>query len=142
MQRVHLVWVGYAVLIVALLCIAFIAGRATAEPSLANAQTGPEVAPLEVEGATSFYCTVNNVAAYETRIHLRCDASPGDGVYYFAYATDPAHFSAANQILAVANTAFALGRPVYVYYQSDSSYNPPGCHTSDCRGLTGVSMVQ
>jgi hypothetical protein len=142
MQRVRFVWIGRAVLVIALLCTAFIAGWATARPNPASAQTGASADPLEVRNANSFYCNVNNVAAFETRIHLRCSTSPGEGVYYFAYASDPAHFSTANQILAVANTAFALGKPVWVYYHADSSLNPPGCSPSDCRGLTGVSMVQ
>jgi hypothetical protein len=136
------VWIGYAVLLIALLGIAFLAGRAAARPSVASAQAQAGADLLAVPNAASFYCSVNNVAAFDTRVHLRCTTSPGGGIYYFAYASDPAHFSTANQILAVANTAFALGKPVWVYYNSDSSLNPPGCNAGDCRGLVGVSMVQ
>lgn len=141
-KRQPFVWIGYAVLLTALLGIAFLAGRAAARPNMASAQAQTGADPLAGPNAASFSCSVNNVAAFDTRIHLRCTTSPGGGIYYFAYASDPAHFSTANQILAVANTAFALGKPVYVYYNSNSSLNPPGCNVSDCRGLVGVSMVQ
>ena len=47
----------------------------------------------------------------------------------------------ANRLLAVAQTAYALGKPVWVYYVSSTSSNPPGCNTGDCRFLTGPSMV-
>jgi len=141
MKRQPFVWIGYAVLLIALLGIAFLAGRIAARPNVADAQAPASVDPLAVPNAASFSCSVDNVAAFENRVHLRCTTSPGGGIYYFAYASDPAHFSAANQMLAVANTAFALGKPVVVFYNSDSSLNPPGCNVGDCRGLVGVSML-
>jgi hypothetical protein len=142
MKRQTIVWIGYAVLLTALLGIAFLAGRAAVRSNVASAQAQGGANPLLVPNAASFACSVSNVAAFENRVHLRCTTSPGGGIYYFAYASDPAHFSTANQILAVANTAFALGKPVWVYYNISSSLNPPGCNTGDCRGLVGVSMVQ
>jgi hypothetical protein len=92
--------------------------------------------------ASTFYCSlITNVAIFENRIHLRCSNS-NDGISYYAYPTDPSHVATANQILAIANTAFALNESVWVFYNSSSYLNPPGCYANDCRGLVGVSMVQ
>jgi hypothetical protein len=44
-------------------------------------------------------------------------------------------------MLAVAQTAFALGKGVVIFNQTSSSYNPAKCNTGDCRLLTGLSMV-
>lgn len=142
MKRRIFVWIGYTVLLTALLSIAFLAGRVAARPDVASAQAPAGADPLVVPNAASFGCTVDNVAAFNNRIHLHCTTAPIAGVTYFAYASDPAHFSTANQMLAVANTAFALGKPVVVFYNSDSSLNPPGCNAGDCRGLVGVSMLE
>jgi hypothetical protein len=143
MRRESFASIVYGVPVIALLGGAYIAGRATSNRSLASAQAGAAAGPLAVPHASSFLCTVNNVAAFDNRVHVRCTSSPGGGgIYCFGYPSDPAHFSTANQILAVANTAFALGRPAWVYYHSSSSMNPTGCNTGDCRGLFGVSMVE
>ncbi len=97
------------------------------------------VAPL----VANFACTVNGVASFgdaNARIHVRC-AQSQSGVTYFAYPDDPAHVAVADQMLAVANTAFALGKTVYIYYDTNSADNPAGCNGADCRLLLGISMV-
>ena len=105
-------------------------------PALAQEGTGSDRIP-----EASFYCpSVNNIAAFDNRIHLRCSQANG-GVTYYAYPNDLEHATVANQILAIASSAFTLNRGIWLYYNSDSSLNPPGCNVSDCRGLTGVSMI-
>jgi hypothetical protein len=128
-----------------LLIVIFFAGQALASSVTTHAQEEvnegmPEIP--EVPNAATFYClSVNGVATFENRVHLRCSNSNGS-INYYAYATDPTHIATANQILAIANTAFALGEGVWVYYNSNSDLNPPGCYVGDCRGLVGVSMVK
>jgi len=144
MKKKVLVWGGYSTLIVILLIVNFFAGQALARPETTRAKEEVnEPIPDDPDApSANFYCSsVNNVAAFENRVHLRCSNSNG-GIIYYAYATDPAHVATANQILAIANTAFALGKGVWVYYNSSSTLNPPGCNTGDCRGLIGVSMIQ
>jgi hypothetical protein len=132
-----------AVLILAVLGLlagSFFAGRLLAGPEVAKARAeASSVSPASPEA--SHYCSVNNVAAFDNRIHVRCSTSPGGGVIYFAHPTGSSNGYTANRLLAVAQTAYALGKPVWVYYVSSSSSNPPGCNLGDCRLLTGISMV-
>lgn len=138
------VWGKTIALVIALLGISFYAGRVLARPvTSGQAQVNIQTDGADIPNApdASFTCPIiNNIAAFNNRIHLRCSNSNG-GILYYAYANDPAHATVANQILAVSNTAFALGSGVYVYYYTDSSLNPPGCNVNDCRGLSGVSIV-
>jgi hypothetical protein len=130
----------FIVAVLGLLAGSFAAGRRLVATQAASAQAAAApAAPASPEA--SFACTVDNVAAFNNRIHLRCTSSPGSGIYYFAYPTTSGEGYTANRLLAVAQTAFALGKPVWVYYVSSSASNPPGCNTGDCRLLTGISMV-
>jgi hypothetical protein len=138
------IWVGSISLIVLLLMAIFYAGQAMARSQPARAQAGLSESMPNLPNSPDYsthLCYVNNVAAFETRIHIRCSNPTAAGIAYFAYPTDAAHAVTANQILAIGNSAFALGADVWMYYNLDSAYNPPGCNTSDCRGLVGVSMV-
>jgi hypothetical protein len=31
---------------------------------------------------------------------------------------------------------------VAIFYDADSAHNPPGCYTTDCRLLLGISMIE
>jgi hypothetical protein len=129
----------FVLAVVGLLAGSFVAGRLLAGPEGAQAQAGANsVSPASPEA--NLYCHVNNVAAFDNRIHLRCDESVGS-IRYFAYPTGSSSGWTANRMLAVAQTAYALGKPVWVYYVSSSDSNPTDCNTGDCRLLTGVSMV-
>ena len=144
MKKKVLIWGGSVTLIVVLLIVVFLAGQILARSGTTLAQEDLNKSMPSFPNAPdaiSFKCTVDNVAAFENRIHLRCNNPYNTTIYYFAYPTDSAHTATANQILAIANTAFALGKPVWVYFNSSSADNPPGCNTGDCRGLVGVSMV-
>ncbi len=107
-------------------------------------EPGPDSGAPQAGDAGPHACTIVNIAAFETRIHVRC-ASPAtvgpDDVYYFAASADGANTMSANRYLALLNTAYALSKPVYVYYDSDSSSNPPGCNTNDCRGISWIYIV-
>lgn len=130
----------FVLVVFALLAGSFVAGRLLAGSEGAQAQAEANfVSPAGPEA--NFPCNINNVAAFDNRIHLRCDTSPGSGIWYFAYPTGSSNGYTANRMLAVAQTAYALGKPVWVYYDSYSSSNPPGCNPGDCRLLTGISMV-
>lgn len=130
----------YLTVLVVLLLLSFFAGRMVMNVTDVSAQTDPVPAGPAEPSASPFYCTVNNVAVFESRIHVRC--SPADGVIaYFAYPTDLTHSQQASRYLALANSAFALGKHVWVYYDTNSAHNPSGCNTTDCRLLLGLSMV-
>lgn len=130
----------FVLVVFGLLAGSFFAGRLLAEPEVAQAHAEiTSASPTSIEA--SFYCTVNNVAAFDNRIHLRCTLPSSEGATYFAHPTGSSNGYTASRMLAVAQTAYALGKPVWVYYVSSSSSNPPGCNLGDCRLLTGVSMV-
>jgi hypothetical protein len=130
----------YILAVFGLLAGSFFAGRLLTGPQGAKAHAEvTSVSPASLEA--SFSCYVNNVAAFDNRIHLRCSTSPDGNIWYYAYPTGSSNGYTASRMLAVAQTAYALGKPVWVYYVSSSSSNPPGCYTGDCRLLTGVSMV-
>ena len=138
--------VGFSTLIVILLIVVFSAGQVLARPATTLAQEDLNESLPSFPNATdaTFGCvTVDNVAVFEDRIYIRCsNPIPNTTILYFAYPTDPAHIATANQMLAVANTAFAYGEGVVIFYNSNSVLNPSGCNISDCRGLVGVSMVK
>jgi hypothetical protein len=129
------------IVVVAMATVSFLAGRAFIGSRVSRAQGA--VSPSAPAGPdASFTCTnVNNVAAFDNRIHLRCSQANGS-VLYYAYPTNGSNGYTANRMLAVAQTAFALGNVTFVYYDADSSHNPPGCNASDCRLLVGISIVQ
>jgi hypothetical protein len=138
------VWGRYAALTIVLLVVSFYAGQALTNPTSSvraqeNIQTSAPNIPDEPNDW--FECSpVREIAAFSNRIHVRCYTANGS-IYYYAYPNDSAHSSVANQMLAVGNTAFALGKGVIVYYNADPSLNPPGCNTGDCRGLWGISII-
>lgn len=142
MKHKHLVWIVYCVLIAGLIAGSFYAGKALAHPTVASAQeTAGSNAP-DMPNASHFACNnISSVAAFDNRVHLRCATANGSIIYY-AYATDRAHATTANEILAIGNTALALGKAVELFYNADPALNPPGCGSGDCRGLVGVDMYQ
>lgn len=132
--------------VAALLVGSFLAGRTFAGGRVIHAQSeGVPAAPAD-PSFSAFYCSdVNNVAAFDNRIHLRCATTNNVGgslVRYYAYPTSSSGGWTANRMLAVAQIAYALNRPVWIYYEANTAYNPPGCNTGDCRLVVGVSMVE
>jgi len=137
MNHKYRIWIFYAVLVLGLVAGSFLFGSLREGPRTVRAQ---DVLAPEAPGGNPFYCTIVDVAVYENRIHVQC--FPGDGgIFYFAYATDSAHSSTANRLLAVANSAYAVGDHLWVLYDSNSSHNPPGCLVSDCRLMVGLAWA-
>lgn len=85
-------------------------------------------------------CTPENIAAYTTRVHVKCTAAVG-GIQYFAVSTSNAAFAA--RTLSVLSTAQVAGRTLNILYEPDDTSNlPPGCMESDCRALLAASFGQ
>jgi hypothetical protein len=128
--------------VLALLAGSFLAGRALAGSRVVRAQSEVSLAAPADPAYTSYSCSaLNNVAAFDNRIHVRCVTANGS-IQYYAYPTTGSNGYTANRMLAVAQTAFALGEGLVIFYQASTSYNPPGCNTGDCRLLVGLSMVK
>lgn len=111
----------------------------------AEAQSGtPETgsgAPSAVDGGP-FHCTISNIAVFTSRIHVHCTtAIPNTSISYFAASGDRAHELSTNRFLVMLNTAYSLGKPVYIYYLDSASSNPPGCNSGDCRAIDWIFIV-
>lgn len=136
----------FFLVVLAMVTGSFLAGRTLTELRVLRAQSQDVPAAPADPSFSSFYCSdVNNVASFDNRIHLRCSTVnnvAGDPVRYYAYPTGSSSGYTANRMLAVAQIAYALDKPVWIYYQASTSYNPPGCNTGDCRLIVGVSVVQ
>ncbi len=111
----------------------------------AQAQSGgPDTssgAPSAVD-AGPFHCTISNIAVFSNRIHVFCSSAPaGTTIRYFAASGDKAHELATNRFLVMLNTAYSLGKPVYIYYLDNPASNPPGCNSGDCRAIDWIFIV-
>ena len=88
---------------------------------------------------TNFSCTIAEIAIWRDRIHVRCD--PGDGtINYFAAPADSGNMVNTNRYLIIINTAFAISKPVRIFYSLDTNENPPNCNPINCRLITGVML--
>ncbi len=146
MEQKKLRFVVFLFVVLALLAGSFVAGRSLADRRVSHAQSSDVPAAPADPNFSSFTCAnVSNVAVFENRIHVKCATAKvvgTDNVYYFAYPTGSFDGYTASRMLAVGQTAFALDKPVWIYYEASTSYNPPGCNTGDCRLLVGLSMVE
>ncbi len=108
--------------------------QAAVPASGSGAPSAPDAGP--------FGCTIQNIAVFSNRIHVHCtSAIPNTSITYFAANGDSAHALATNRFLVMLNTAYSLGKPVYIYYLSDTANNPPGCNTGDCRAIDWMYIV-
>ena len=136
----------FVLVLVALLAGSFFVGRGFADRRVSYARSeGVPPAPADPNFST-FACTnVSNVAVFENRIHVKCatvNVVGTNNVYYYAYPTGSFAGYTASRLLAVGQTAFVLDKGVWIYYEANTSYNPTGCNTGDCRLLVGLSMVE
>lgn len=98
-------------------------------------QAGAPSAPTDV-----FTCTPFAVAAFETRVHVRCTQPYNTTIYYFAYCATK-DSATASRMLSVFTTAKATGKDLFVYFTpSDTSGTACGCATADCRVVTGAEV--
>jgi hypothetical protein len=138
--------VVFVCIVLILLAGSFLAGRSFAVPRVSHAQ-GIDIpaAPADTNYSAFACLNVSNVAVFENRIHVKCstvNVVGSDNVYYYAYPTGSFDTYTANRMLAVGQTAFALDKPVWIYYEASRSYNPPNCNLGDCRLLVGISMME
>jgi hypothetical protein len=113
----------------------------------AHAQSGgpgtSSGAPQAAENGP-FACTISNIAVFPQRIHVHCTTYATVGTYhvsYFSAPGDSANMLTTNRYLVLLNTAYTLGKKVYIYYYPDPKYNPPGCNIGDCRGIEWMFIV-
>lgn len=130
------------VLIVVLFGIGLLAGISLWIPRSAIAQGEPNSGqPQNPESTKIFTCNISEIAIHRNgdRMHIRCN--PGDGtISYFAAPSSGSDAVRANQLLTLANTAYALQKPIIIWYETDPAFNPPGCLTSDCRGIIALVL--
>ena len=131
----------FVLVVCTLLAGSFLAGRLLARPKAVQARTEPDpISPASIDA--NYSCYLDNVAAFDDRIHVRCDDDYFEtGIRYFAFPIGGANGYTASRMLAVGQTAFALGKPVWIFFDSNSDSNPSSCYTTNCRLLTGISMV-
>jgi hypothetical protein len=133
--------VGLAVAAIVLAAAFWMGGQAWQ----ARAQTGTSGtgsgAPNALD-AGPFKCTIANIAVFDSRIHVHCTTSiSGTSISYFAAPGDNLHAVTTNRFLMLLNTAYSLGKPVYIYYYDSTAQNPTGCGTGDCRGIYWMFIV-
>lgn len=132
--------VAYVAALAILLAVNFFAGSLAIRGRPVNAQDASSPAnPAAPEG--EFWCTIKDVAVFRDRIHVWCPDHAGPIVYFAAPVASAAESRQANRYLAILNTAYALGKQVYVYYDDNPTANPPGCLTDGCRLITGLMIV-
>ena len=115
-------------------------------PTIQRPATNPDTeAPDEAKAPASpdaewTVCTPVNVAAYGSRIHVKCAEIVG-GIQYFAAST--ANAANAARLLSVLNTAHVAGRQLDILYEpSDTSGVAIGCAENDCRILLAAAILQ
>ena len=126
----------------AMLVVAAVLAGSGGGPALAQDSNSSATSADSMKWTGPHMCTVNNVAVFESRIHVRCTTAPGayPTVFYFAASTSNAMF--ANRLLTLMNTALALGKPLGIYYEPSASYNPAGCNSGDCRAISWIYLNQ
>lgn len=132
-----------ALILLGILLSTSLIGNATGQPASSSQDVVPAAqlhSPSASPSAVWTPCTPENIAAYTTRVHVKCTAAVG-GIQYFAVSTDNAAFAA--RTLSVLSTAQVAGRTLDILYEPDNTSNlPPGCMESDCRALLAASFGQ
>ena len=93
------------------------------------------------EPSDNFTCTPVGVAAYTSRVHVRCNpVAPGNIGYFAVCTTDSA---SASRFLSVFTTAKVTGKNLVIFYTpGDTSGTACGCQTGDCRLAWGAEIQQ
>lgn len=115
-----------------LLSLSFLAGAGNGSGPV-YAQEEPALAP-----DTGFWCDVSGVYTTTQVVGVTC--SPGSGgVESFAYpSVTSADSRQANRFLTIANTALALGKNIWMFYNDSSAANPPDCPAANCRRIQSM----
>jgi hypothetical protein len=130
------------VLAVSIALVLFLPGGLKPTVNTVNAaELPPNTEASDVPTGGPFGCTIGNIAVFSGRIHVFCSNAVAPAPRYFAAWGDSAHALATNRFLTLLDTAYALGKPVYIYYFDDTSLNPTGCNASDCRAIDWIFIV-
>jgi len=111
---------------------------AQAAPPAAPAAEEPVMDPLAPDTWYWRSCTITEIFVNAERAHVKCSAASPAGVYYYAMNGNGATQIYVNRALAILNTAYAMNKAVWITYDSETSANPPGCQTADCRALVQI----
>ena len=130
-------WVLPVVLAAVLLAVIIVLG---ANSTRTVAQDEPPQLEAGLDAGAWHLCTIRELAIFNSRMHVRCYNVAPDGVFYFAVPSDSTNALMSNRYLTLLNTAFALNQEVYIYYETTTSVNPPGCLAADCRKIYGLTM--
>jgi hypothetical protein len=84
-------------------------------------------------------CTIEDVAIYEDRVAIQCEAKGGKKtpIKYYAVASDA---TIAPMIVDLGLSS--LRRKVKIFFIDDASLNPPGCDATICRKLEGIVAIE
>lgn len=138
--RVNKTRTYFLVFIFILLSFVLLAGISLMTNGSATAQSESNSGePVSPEGTVIFTCTISELAIHYNRIHIRCN--PGDGgISFFAASSGGADALRTNQFLTLANTAYALGKTINIWYESNPADNPIGCDFDNCRKVTALVL--
>jgi hypothetical protein len=100
-------------------------------------------APALAEQIDSRDCKPEEVAVFETRVHVKCapiaKKAETENIRYFAIATkDKA--GVLPYVVEMLVAAKAANRELKIWYDRSDYKSVPGCSGSDCRRLTAVVM--
>ncbi len=130
---------AYVLVAAILVTISYLAGGVASKGRPVNAQ-GANVASNSATPDGSFECMIDRIAVWGSRMHVRCSTGVGDIVFFAAPLTSVAESRQANRFLSILISAAALNKSVWVWYNEDLAFNPPGCGSNDCRLLEAVIM--
>ena len=106
-----------------------------------SARADDPVAPI-----VSKYCTPTEVAVlFNSRLHIKCSTPMRTGyysdinIYFFSVSTND--YDDLNYARELATSAITAGKRLKLYARSSANYNPSGCGSSNCRKLTGITLL-
>ena len=107
---------------------------------LATSLIAGVVAPADAQARKqSRECTIEDVAIYEDRVSIQCEAKGGKKtpIKHYAVASDS---TIAPMILELGLSS--LRRKVKIFFIDDETLNPPGCDAAICRKLEGIVAIE
>lgn len=86
-------------------------------------------------------CIIAAIYVTPSLVVVNCTSAQPAGVTWYAIHGDATHARDANRYLMMLNTAWSLNQDVTLYFDTNTTANPPGCLATDCRMLTGVWLI-
>jgi hypothetical protein len=85
---------------------------------------------------TADTCIIAYIFAEPAAFRVQCTQPvPATVIFSFAIPIESISSQGANRMAALITTAYALGKPVTIYFTDNIANNPIGCVTSTCRRL-------